>query len=57
MHRQHLYMTRSRRIIQLEGVEPCLEDVGPRNDAVLAHGHRAEGLNYGIAVVHTVDFG
>lgn len=55
MHRQHLYMTRSRRIIQLEGVEPCLEDVGPRDDAVLAHGHRAEGLNYGIAVVHTVD--
>lgn len=57
MHRQHLTMTRSRRIVQLEGVESCLEDVGPRDDAVLAYAYRAEGLYYRIAVARAVDLG
>ena len=34
-----------------------MEDVGPRDGAALAHGHRAEGSDYGIAMVYTVDFG
>ena len=34
-----------------------MEDVGPRDDAVLVHGNRAEGLDYGIAVTRAVDFG
>lgn len=57
MHRQNLTVTRFRRIVQREGVEPCLEDVRPGDDAVLAHSNCAEDLDCGIAVAGTVNFG